>query len=334
MTTENVASPPREERGGLASRRSAASFFEQWSLVGALLILTTICMIALPQFRTSALLVTMINAQALIVLLALLATMTLRVGDFDLSIAQMMVVSAATLAQLSAHDISPGVAVACALALGLAVGALNSLLVVKVGVDSFIATLGSFTALSGLAYLITDGRVIASVPDVFTSVSRAQLFTIPLITWYGWIFVLVLWYVYERTPLGRYMLFIGGNRQAARLAGISVNRIRVGTYLLSGLGAAAIGILFAGYFGAVDPSVGNQFMLQPFAAAYLGATAISVGRFNAFGTLVAVYLLTVGITALQLLGAETWVTNLFYGVALMGAVAAARIAGGRGQAST
>jgi ribose transport system permease protein len=150
-----------------------------------------------------------------------------------------------------------------------------------------------------------------------------------MVTWIAWILVVVLWYVYDLTPVGRFMIFTGGNRDAARLSGISVTRVRTGAFLVSGLLAAGIGILFAGYFGSVDPSVGGQYMLQPFAAAYLGATAITVGRFNAWGTVVALYLLTTGITALQLLGAQSWVTNLFYGLALMLSVAAAKIAGKR-----
>ncbi|MFB2583050.1 ABC transporter permease [Herbiconiux sp. P15] len=320
---------------GSKSSFSLAGFTERWALVGGLAVLLLLCVIVFPQFRTASLFTTMINAQSLVLLLGLTATVILRLGDFDLSIAQTMVATGAIVAQLTKLGVPIPVAVLAGLGLGVAVGLINALLVVRVGVDSFVATLGSFTALSGLSYLITNSRIISGIPDEFINFSRSQLLGIPLITWYAWILVVVLWFVYQRTPLGRYSLFIGGNRNAARLSGIPVNRIRVGAYLLSGLLASFIGICFIGYFGAVDPSVGGQYMLQPFAAAFLGATAISVGRFNAFGTVAALYLLTVGITALQLLGAQTWVSNVFYGVALMVAVTAAKLAGnkrGGGQA--
>ncbi|MER2137900.1 MAG: ABC transporter permease, partial [Arthrobacter sp.] len=91
---------------------------------------------------------------------------------------------------------------------------------------------------------------------------------------------------------------------------------------------------FIGYFGAVDPAVGGQYMLQPFAAAYLGATALTIGRFNALGTVVGLYLLIVGITALQLLGGQTWVTNVFYGTALVVSVTAAKLVGRKGRIKT
>jgi ribose transport system permease protein len=333
--------PPKERPGptgaaaallptsGQRVRAGFGGLFERWALVAALVLLVAVCVIALPQFRNMTLFTTMLNAQSLVLLLALTATIVLRMGDFDLSIAQTMVATAAVIGQMTAAGIPSWFAILTGLALGVSVGLINALLVVRVGVDSFVATLGSYTALAGLAYLITDSRIISGIPDEFVNFSRSQLLGLPLITWYAWILVIVLWYVYERTPLGRYTVFIGGNRNAARLAGIPVNRIRTGAYVLSGLLASFIGVCFIGYFGAVDPSVGGQYMLQPFAAAFLGATAITVGRFNAWGTITALYLLTVGITALQLLGAQTWVTNVFYGLALMIAVTAAKIAGRR-----
>lgn len=305
------------------------AFTERWALVGGLLVLVLICMAVFPQFRTASLFTTMVNAQSLVLLLGLTATVVLRLGDFDLSVAQTMVATGALVAQLTKMGVPSGLAVLIGLGLGVVVGLVNALLVVRIGVDSFVATLGSFTALSGFAYLLTNSRIISGIPDEFVNFSRSQLLGIPLISWYAWALVIVLWYVYQRTPLGRYSLFIGGNRNAARLSGVPVNRIRTGAYVVSGLLASFIGVCFIGYFGAVDPSVGSQYMLQPFAAAFLGATAISVGRFNAFGTVAALYLLTVGITALQLLGAQTWVSNVFYGVALMVAVTAAKLAGSR-----
>lgn len=316
------------------SRLNFGGLFEKWALVGALLLLVVICMIGLPQFRTVALFTTMLNAQSLVLLLALTATIVLRLGDFDLSVAQTMVATAAVIGQMTAAGVPAWIAIASGFALGAVVGLINALLVVRVGVDSFVATLGSYTALAGLTYLITDSRIISGIPDDFVNFSRSQLLGLPLITWYAWILVVVLWYVYQRTPLGRYTVFIGGNRNAARLAGIAVNPIRTGAYVVSGLLASFVGVCFVGYFGAVDPSVGGQYMLQPFAAAFLGATAITVGRFNAWGTITALYLLTVGITALQLLGAQTWVTNLFYGLALMISVTAAKIAGRRRAGGT
>ncbi len=292
-----------------------------------------LCLVTIPQFRSWGLVTGMLTSQALILLLALVATVVLRSGGFDLSIAQTMVASAAITIVLSKAGVPLLVSMLAALALGALVGLVNALLVVKVGVDSFVTTLGSYSALAGLCYFVTGSSIVSGAPAELIAVVRSPILGIPAATWFAWLLAIALWYVYEKTPLGRYLLFIGGNPAAARLAGIRVDRIRIGAYLASGLLASLVGFVFLGWFGAVDPGVGAQFMLQPLAAAFLGTTAVVLGRFNAFGTVIAVYLLVVGITGLQVLGAQTWVTNVFYGVALVVAVTAAKIADRRRRVS-
>jgi ribose transport system permease protein len=322
-TGARAESPPKSRSGGGAAR----GLVERFALVGLLVVLFLICVAFIDGFGSVSVLKAMVNSQAIVLLLALTATLVLRAGDFDLSIAAVMVASAAVVAVLGQKGYSPGVVIPAALLLGIGVGAVNALLVVKVGVDSFITTLGMFTAFTGIAYAITDSRVIVGVPDIYIEFARNRLLGLPMTTWYAWILVVVLWYVYERTPLGRYLLFIGGNPDAARLAGINVERVRAGAFIVSGLLASLIGILLAGNLGAIDPSIGNQYLLAPFAAVFLGATTITVGRFNSLGTLIALYLLVVGITGLQMLGAESWVNNVFNGAALVIAVTLAKLAG-------
>jgi ribose transport system permease protein len=335
---EQVKPPASEPRSTSPARkthgRGARELVERYALVGMLFLLLAVCAALLPEFRSVSILQAMVNSQAIVLLLALTATVVLRTGDFDLSIAAVMVTTAAAVAVLSQQGFSPGVVIPVALLMGLGVGLINGLLVVKIGVDSFITTLGMFTAFTGIGYAITDSRVVVGVPDIFVEMARAKFLGLPLTTWYAWILVAILWYVYERTPLGRYLLFIGGNRDSARLAGINVERIRIGTFVVSGLVASIIGILLVGNLGAIDPSIGGQYLLSPFAAVFLGATTITVGRFNSLGTVVALYLLAVGITGLQLLGAESWVNNVFNGVALVLAVTLAKLAGRHGKAKS
>jgi ribose transport system permease protein len=284
-----------------------------------------VCSALLPAFRSLSILQVMVSSQAIVLLLALTATIVLRTGYFDLSIPAIMLCSTAIVVVGYDHGQPLPLLVVLALVVGTAVGALNAFLVVWLGVDSFVTTLGMFTALTGLTYAITDSKVVLGVPDVLIELSRNKLAGLPAVTWYGWVLALVLWYVYERTPLGRYLLFIGGSPDSARLAGIRVGRVCAGAFMVSGLLAAVVGILLAGNLGAIDPSIGNQYLLAPYAAVFLGATAISVGRFNSIGTVVALYLLVVGITGLQLAGAESWVNNLFNGCALILAVSLARV---------
>lgn len=319
----------QEARSPRRSPVSGAGFLQRYALLLILLLLLGTFMAALPAFRSVGLITSMINSQSVILLLALIATIVLRVGDFDLSIAQCMVASAATSIVLINGGHSVALAIVAALAVGVVVGVVNAVLVVRIGVDSFVVTLGSFSALAGMAYLVTNSSIIAGVPPALVNAVRSSVLGVPLVTWYAWLLAIVLWFVYQRTPLGRFMVFIGGNPEAARLAGVPVQRIRFGAFLASGVLSALMGLVFLGYFGAVDPGVGSQYMLQPLAAAFLGTTAIVIGRFNSLGTVVALYLLTVGITGLQVMGAQTWVTNVFYGLALIVAVTASKIAGRR-----
>jgi ribose transport system permease protein len=122
------------------------------------------------------------------------------------------------------------------------------------------------------------------------------------------------------TPCGRYLLFIGGNPGAAQLAGLRVNALRQGAFLVSATLGAVTGLLFTGALGSVDPSAGAAYLLPPVTAAFLGASAIKLGRFNVAGTLVAIYLLAVGIMGLQLLGLQGWIIDVFDGACLIFAV--------------
>jgi ribose transport system permease protein len=287
--------------------------------------------IALPHtFPTVGNLQTIVNSSGVVMLLALAATLPLRAGDFDLSIAGTMVVSAAVVAQLSANGVNWILAVVIALIIGLAIGGVNALLIVGLGLNGFVATLGTLTALEGLGQLISGGAVLTNVPPHLVSVTTYAIGGIQALAWLTWIIAIVLWYVFERTPAGRYLLFVGGSPRAAKLAGLEVARIRSGAFLSCGLLAALAGVLFAGSIASVDTTVAGQYLLQPFAAAFLGATTIAVGRFNALGTVVGLYLLDVGIAGLQLFGANQWVTDFFNGMALIAAIAFAKLAGRRG----
>lgn len=134
-----------------------------------------------------------------------------------------------------------------------------------------------------------------------------------------------MWWAMEYTIAGRKLLFVGRGREVARLNGVSVDRVRATSFVLSGAMAALAGVLYAGMTGSADPTSGLSLLLPAFAAAFLGATAIYPGRFNPMGTLVGVYFLITGITGLTMLGADAFVQSLFYGGALIVAVSLSQL---------
>lgn len=323
---KDIAAPAN---AGTASK-SASSWRNMASNQGLLVVLLVLIVafsLVLPgTFPTMANARNILTSQAVILMIALAVTLPLRAGDFDLSVSAVMAASASIVAVLCVQRQWPlAYAVPVAIGAGLLVGAFNAALVVGLKLDGFVATLGTMTAISGLTTWMTGGEVIAGLPPFLSELANFRILTLPAIIVYGWVLALVLWYVYEHTPFGRYLLFTGGNREAARLTGVKVDRTRTMAFILASLISAVAGVLFAGSIGAVDPSVGHAYLLPPYAAAFLGSTTIQIGRFNAVGTVIGLYLLAIGVSGLQLMGSSGWVTDFFHGAALILAVAFAKL---------
>jgi len=172
---------------------------------------------------------------------------------------------------------------------------------VLLGIDSLITTLGTSTFISGVILWISNSQTISGVSEqLIDYVVVEQILGIPLAFYYGIALGVIMFYVFEFTPLGRRLLFVGRGRNVARLSGIRVARLRWGAFIVSGVISAFAGILYVGTLGSADPTSALSFLLPAFAAAFLGATTILLGRFNAIGSIAAVYFLVTGITGLQL----------------------------------
>jgi ribose transport system permease protein len=309
-----------------------------YALVGAWIVVIVIFTVLRPDvFPTGANVSTMLGSQSVLLVLALGLIIPLFVGDFDLSIAGVLALSSMLTALLNVNHGWPiWLAVIAAIVLSALVGVINGVLIVKLDLDSFVVTLGTSTLLIGLVQWLSASNTVTGVAaELMNMITINRFLGVSLSFWYGVILTIVIWWVLSRTPLGQRMLFVGRGRSVARLSGLHVDRIRFGSFVASSTIAGLAGIIYVGTLGGADPSSGFDFLLPAFAAAYLGATAVTPGRFNAFGTLIAVYFLVTGITGLQQLGAQSFVQQLFYGAALIVAVALARItrkrsaAGGR-----
>ncbi|WP_138735865.1 ABC transporter permease [Modestobacter excelsi] len=266
-----------------------------------------------------------IASQATLLVLAVGATIPLRAGDFDLSIAAVMVLSASLVAAMGNMGWPLAVIVLAVLATGVLVGLINSFFIVGLELSGFVVTLGMLTLLAGISNLVTGGETLATVPVEIRDLTNTRVLGLPLAVWIGWVFAAVVLVVFQRLPLGRYLLFLGGNPTAAQLAGLRVKRLRTGALVSSSFLGAVAGVLLAGTLGAVDPGSGGGYLLAPFTAAFLGTTMLHLRQFNVLGTLIGLYLLAVVITGLQLLGVAVWVADVFNGAALVLAIAFARV---------
>jgi ribose transport system permease protein len=167
--------------------------------------------------------------------------------------------------------------------------------------------------ISGISHTLVDWVIVKR----FAGISLAFFYAIALCA--------LLWWIMEYTSVGRRLLFVGRGRNVSKLSGVRVGRVRVGALMGSSTLAAVAGVLYAGTSGGADPTSGTNLLLPAFAAAFLGATSIMPGRFNPWGTAIAVYFLVTGITGLQLMGIQSYVQQLFYGGALLVAVALSQL---------
>lgn len=327
------AASPADPRGSVDPRQTAAGHLARYGLVllaVALFILFTLIEPGL--FATWGNVQGMLSAQSVSLILALAVVIPLRAGDFDLSVASVMVFSSAAAPLLwGSVGLPLPLAIIATIAFGVLVGLVNSFFIVWLNLNAFVVTLGSMTLIEGLTTWITGGNLVSKVPQGLLDFSRTQVFGLPLAVYYGWVLAVGLWYVLEMTPLGRYLLFVGGNRESARLAGIRVARVRMVAFLCSAVLSSVAGLILVGKLGVADPTLGASYLLPPYAAAFLGIAAVQLGRFNAGGTVIAVYLLIIATTGLLLLGTESWVTNVFNGAALILAITFASLAGSRGR---
>lgn len=326
MTTLDM--PTTKTMPKAKSRFTLKTEGERFALVGAWLLLILIFGTLMPDsFLSWRSFSTLFGSQAVLVVLTLAIIIPLTSGDFDLSGASTLTMSCMLIAVLNVKLGWPIVPVMLiALASGVVIGAVNAFFVLYFRIHSLIVTLGVGTFVNGLILWVSNSQTISGVSmGLVEWVIINRLFGIPLAFFYALILAAIIWYALEFTIAGRKLLFVGRGREVSRLSGINVDRVRASAFVISGLISAFAGMLYAGMTGSADPLSGLTLLLPAFAAAFLGATTISPGRFNAFGAVISVYFLVTGITGLTMLGADAYVQNLFYGGALVIAVSLSQL---------
>lgn len=262
-----------------------------------------------------------LNQNAILVVVAIGLLVPLSAGVFDLSIAGTISASAVMVSWgLVEAKWSIPVAIAAALVVGVVVGNINGFLVVKIRIDSFIATLGTSSVLTAFAVWRSNNRSILGFPESFKSLTTQFAWGLNKTVLFALVLAFALWFVFEHTAIGRYLFATGGAREAARLAGVQTDRYVWGSLVVSAVFASIAGVLLASQFGSTQAQSGGPYLLPAFAAAFLGSTQFK-SRFNVWGAVLAVFVLQSGVKGLQLAGVgTTWIESLFFGVALIVAV--------------
>jgi ribose transport system permease protein len=317
-----------KQRTEASSRAGAKSLAERYGLIAAWALLILGFGLVTPTMFTWAPYASMLGFNSIIVILTLGLIIPLTAGDFDLSVASTLTLSAMIVAILNVKYGAPiPVAVIAALAAGVLIGAINAFFILYFRIHSLIVTLGVGYFINGVILWVSNSAVVfgQTLSSLVNVVFATKLVGIALLFWYALILTIILWYVFEYTAVGRRLLFVGRGREVARLSGVNVDRVRALALIASGLIAAFAGMLYTGMRGSADPSSGLAFLLPAFAAAFLGSTVVYPGQFNAWGAFIAVFFLSTGILGLNFLGADSFVQNLFYGGGLVIAVSISQL---------
>jgi ribose transport system permease protein len=270
----------------------------------------------------------LLDTQAETAMLAIGLVIALSAGAFDLAVGAELGMGSIVVAWLLVnHGFGIVAAIAMTIVVGCLIGLVNGLLIVRARIDSFIATLGMSSVLLAVIDWISQSQQILGLPNGFQRIATTELFGITLPVYMMVAVALIVWYVLERTPVGRHVYATGGNIEAARLAGVRTSLVIVGALVACAAIGAFSGVLVSADLGTGDPTIGPAYLLPAFSAAFLGSTQFRGGRFNVWGTIVAVYVLATGVKGLQLAGAPVWIPDMFNGAALLLAVGLARYQG-------
>jgi ribose transport system permease protein len=328
MPTE-LRSSPRRPRSRMAAPRVDRMFVSRALETAGLPILMILMIVIFSVdgsigsvFRSGPNVKNILGNQSVTALVALAMVVPLVAGYFDLSVSGITGVSnVAVAATIGTHHWPIALGLLFGVALGAAIGLVNGFLVAGLRLNGFVVTLGTYTLLQGLITLYTKGELISQgLPLSFGAWGSETWLGVPRPFVLLILIAVITWYALSHIPYGRYLEAIGSNEAAARLVGIDTTKVIWGSFVISGMLAAAAGALQTSREGAADPAVATAFLFPALTAVFLGATTIKPGRYNVWGTIIGVFFVAVSVSGLTLLGASSWVQPAFDGAALVVAV--------------
>ncbi len=292
-----------------------------WGLLVLLVVLIIVFSLLRPDtFLTYFNVRSILSNKSVQALVALSVFIPMTANQFDLSAGFNIGISQVLAIGLQAQGLPWWAAVIAVVLMGAFIGLVNGLLVTRIKIDSFIATLGTGTVLYGLNAWYTGGQqVLGNLPPEFLAIS-GNVGIVPAPAVYVLIVSLALWLTFEFLPLGRYLYVLGASPRAAELNGISAKRYVTLGFIAAGTLAAFAGVVLQSQLQLGQSSVGQEYLLPAFTAALLGATSVRPGRVNVWGTVLAVAVLAVTVAGLNQLGAPFFVEPLFNGSMLILAV--------------
>ncbi len=282
-----------------------------------------------PTFLLAENLRNVANQISVIAIIAIGMTMVIVAGGIDLSVGSLIALSAVVIARVigalgGAGASSGGVilGVLAALAVCAAIGSFSGLMITSFRIPPFIATLAMMQVAAGVAYIISQGKPIYQLPEGFVWLGRGHdpVAHLPVAVLLMVVLYILAWVVMERTTFGRYLYAVGGNSEAARLAGIRVRVVQWVAYALCALLAGLGGIVMASQLKSGAPTYGLTYELYVIAAVVVGGTSLSGGEGKIFGTLIGAFIIAVIQNGMNLMHIESYTQKVVLGLVILAAV--------------
>ena len=272
------------------------------------------------NFFSTANIVGLMLSVAQIGMVACTMMLCLASRDFDLSVGSIIAFSGVLGAIILERTGSVGLAVGGGLAAGALIGAGNGVLIAYLRVNALIATLATMLMVRGLAFIVSHGQAVGIADESFINFGDAQMLGVPLPVWVTAACFLVFGVLLNHTVFGRNTLAIGGNPEAARLAGVRVERLRVWIFLLQGLVTALAGLILSSRITSGQPNSAQGFELDVISACVLGGVSLQGGKARIFGVLVGVLIMGTVENVMNLLDVDAFYQYLMRGIILLAAV--------------
>lgn len=286
------------------------------TLIGLLIIIITFSFLS-PVFFTIPNLLNILQQSSINALIALGMTLVIISGGIDLSVGPTAALSAVLGATMMVAGVPVPLAILATLGIGAICGVFSGSLVAYAGSQPFIVTLGGLSLFRAVALIYTGGNPVFGIPTEFRSLINSEIFGIPTPIVIVAVIALVLWTVMNKTPLGEYILAVGGNEEAARVAGVPVKRTKVTVFVISGTLASLASLILIGRLGAAEPTIGNLWELDAIAAAAIGGASLMGGKGSVVGTIIGAIILGALRNGLTLLNIQAFYQLLATGLIII-----------------
>jgi len=293
-------------------------------LLGLILLILVFALLA-PGFLSERNLINILQQSSINACIALGMTLVIISGGIDLSVGSTAAICAITAASLLVAGVPIPFAIVSALAVGVVCGFFNGVLVAYVGLQPFIVTLGTLSTYRALALITTQGNPILGLPAAFRNLFTSSLYGIPTPVIIVAIAAFIAWILLKKTAFGEYLFAVGGNEEAAYVAGVPIARTRITAYCLSGALAALASLILIGRLGAAEPILGNLWELDAIAAAAIGRASLMGGRGSVVGTLIGAIILGTMRNGLTLMNVQAFYQLLATGLIILFAMMIDRI---------